>query len=284
MNYKLKQEAGRYLFMLLGCLSYALSIDLFLVPNEVVTGGVTGAAVLVHLIFGIKVGAVSVLINLPILICALRRLGWKFVARCLLTTAVLGACIDLMAPLQGITDNLVLASLYAGICQGIGIGLFFRYEVSSGGTELLARLLMPLFKGMTLGTVLAILDGTIVLAGLIIMGNPEKVLGALIVIAVSAKVSDVIICGLGHTKMCYIITDCPDEISDYLLRHSPHGITKMIGEGMYRKQERSILLSAVKSRQLPLMKKTVSDIDPHAFMIVGDGIEAFGNGFKSFFE
>lgn len=280
MKLEIKFAVKRYFFMVVGCLFYAASIDLFLVPHHIVTGGVTGAATLFSILTQVKVGLTSALFNLPILVIAFKMMGWKFIARCFLTTWLLGVLIDLFSFLPSLTDDLMMASVYAGVCQGIGIGLFYKYAVSSGGTELLARILLRVFRGISLGTMLGILDGCIVIIGSVVLKNPENTLCALIVILVSSKVSDLVICGWKSAKMCYIITEHYETVSSELLQSSPRGVTLIRGEGMYQKRPKGILMTAIKNNQVAPLKERVHQIDPQAFVIIENVTEVCGKGFE----
>ena len=282
MNQTVQTEVKRYLFMVVGCFSYALAFNLFLIPNNVVTGGVTGLSTLVNILCGgaVGVGIISIAFNLPILLLGLRSQGLTFILRCFLTIAVLGLFLDGMNGLPVITDDPLMASIYGGIAQGIGIGLFCRYNVSSGGTELLARVLMPLFPGISLANLLAVLDGAIVLIGSLVLGNPENVLRALIVIYLSSKVSDLIITGLDYAKMVHIITEKPEEVADALLKSSPRGVTEISGRGMYTRSRKNVLMTVVKNQQLLQLRRVVSEADPTAFIIVSDTTEVLGKGWK----
>ncbi len=202
MKEKIKNSIKQYTFMVIACFFYALSVNLFLVPNSIVAGGVAGLATLLHILTKLSVGIFVLAINIPILAWGIKTQGIRFILRCLLTTTVLSLSIDLLAYLPPLTNNNILAAIYAGALQGVAIGLFFVYSVSSGGTELLARILLRYFRGISLGTLLGIIDGTIVLLGSIVLKNSENVLVALIVIMVSAKVTDYIITGFDRSKMC----------------------------------------------------------------------------------
>ena len=279
---KFWNEAKGYLFMVLGCIAYGISTSLFLVPNSIVAGGVTGLSVLISLLNeNIPVGMVSIAINLPILIFGIKFQGWKFIIRCLLTVATLGIITDLLAFFPCLTTDGVLSSLYGGICQGIGIGLFVRYQFSSGGTELLGRLISRFIKSLNIPVCVGILDGIIVVLGAIVTKNPANMLHALIVVFVSTKVSEIILVGLEKSKLCIIITDKGAEISETLLKNSPRGITMLDGQGMYTQKEHNVLLTCVKNPQLPQLKQIVKTIDPHAFIIVNESVEVRGQGFKS---
>ena len=281
---KVWNELKGYLFMFLGCIAYGTSTSLFLADNEIVAGGVTGLAVLINYLNNkIPIGIISIVINLPILILGIKFQGWKFVVRCLITVATLGIVTDVLDLIftKPITDNGVLASLYGGICQGIGIGLFVRYQFSSGGTELLGRLISRFIKVVNIPVCVGILDGIIVIVGSIVTKNPTNMLHALIVVFVSTKVSEMILVGFEKSKLCIIISDKGEEISKMLLEKSPRGITMLEGQGMYTHKEHNILLTCVKNHQLSQLKQIVNSIDEHAFIIINESVEVRGQGFKA---
>lgn len=278
-------ELKGYLGMLIGCVAYGMSTSLFLAPNSIVAGGVTGLAVLINYFKkNILIGMISIVINLPILAFGVRFLGWKFILRCLLTIATLGVVTDILSLLPPMTSDGVLSSLYGGVCQGIGIGLFVRYEFSSGGTELLGRLISRFIKGLKIPLCVGILDGIIVVAGAIATQNPNNMLYALIVVFVSTKVSEVVLVGLEKSKMCIIITDKGQELSDVLVHNSPRGVTMLAGEGMYTHKSHNVLLTCVKNRQLTQLKQIVKSVDENAFIIINESIEVRGKGFQALDE
>ena len=210
------EEQKGYFFMLLGCIAYGTSTSLFLADNEIIAGGVTGLAVLINYLNPkILIGMISIAINLPILILGVKYQGWKFVIRCLITVATLGGVTDLLGWIwpNPLTKDGVLASLYGGICQGIGIGLFVRYQFSSGGTELMGRLISRWVKVINIPDCVGILDGLIVVIGSLVTKNPSNMLYALIVVFLSTKVSEMVLVGFEKSKLCIIITDKGEEIS-----------------------------------------------------------------------
>lgn len=278
-------ELKGYLGMLIGCVAYGMSTSLFLAPNSIVAGGVTGLAVLINYFNkNILIGMISIVINLPILAFGVKFLGWKFILRCLLTIATLGVVTDILSLLPPMTSDGVLSSLYGGVCQGIGIGLFVRYEFSSGGTELLGRLISRFIKGLKIPLCVGILDGIIVVAGAIATQNPNNMLYALIVVFVSTKVSEVVLVGLEKSKMCIIITDKGQELSDVLVHNSPRGVTMLAGEGMYTHKSHNVLLTCVKNRQLTQLKQIVKSVDENAFIIINESVEVRGKGFQALDE
>ena len=280
-------EIQRYSFMVIGCICYSLSLKAFLIPAEIVGGGVSGAASLVNIKTGFPVGVFIAIINIVILLFAFKTNGLKFIVRCLITTAVLSLITDLWDPIlslidgfSGATDNKILASLYGGVLQGIGIGLFIKYETSSGGTELLGRLTHLILPFGTIATHTAILDGMVVVMGAIALESLENVLYALILIYASARISDLIVFGFSKAKLCYIITTKAEEISEFLISHSPRGVTLINGEGMYSRTPRGVLLTCVKSTQVVALKHMIKQLDEGAFVIVCDANEVYGKGFR----
>ncbi len=271
-----------YLFMVVGCVFYAFSTVLFLAPNKIVAGGVTGLSVLINILNeNIPIGIISIVINIPILILGLKYFGLPFVVKCLLTVTVLGLTTDLLDVFIPIMiEDKILASLYGGVCQGIGIGLFVRYKFSSGGTELFGRVIAKWTKLSNIPIFVGILDGLIVVFGAIITKSPDNMLYALIVVFVSTKVSEVILVGLEKAKLCIIVSDKSEEIAKILIENSPRGVTMLDGVGMYTHEEHKLLLTCVKNRQLIQVKEIVKNIDKHAFMIINDSFEVRGQGFK----
>ena len=282
---KVFNEIKGYIFMLIGCVMYAISTSLFLAPNTIVAGGVSGLAVTVNILNEkLPIGMVLIAINIPILILGLKFQGWKFIYRCLITIVTLGVITDLLDRLNPLTNDSVIASLYGGICQGIGIGLFVRYEFSSGGTELLGRVISRFVKVLNIPVCVGILDGIIVVFGSIVTQSPDNLLYALIVIFVSTKISEIVLVGLEKSKLCFIITDKGEEVSETLVKNSPRGVTMLAGQGMYTHKEHNVLMTCVKNRQLTQLKQIIKSVDPHAFIIINESVEVRGKGFQTLQE
>lgn len=282
---KVFSEMKGYLFMLIGCVAYGLSTSLFLAPNSIVAGGVSGLSVMLNYLNDkLQIGMMVIVINIPILIFGIKFQGWKFILRALVTIVSLGVITDLLAYIPFTAEDGVLASLYGGICQGIGIGLFVRYEFSSGGTELLGRLITHAIKGIKIPVLVGILDGIIVVLGSIVTKDPNNMLYALIVVFVSTKVSEVVLVGLEKSKLCIIITDKGTEMSETLVKNSPRGVTMLAGQGMYTHKSHDVLLTCVKNRQLTQLKQIVKSVDETAFIIINESVEVRGKGFKGLDE
>jgi uncharacterized membrane-anchored protein YitT (DUF2179 family) len=199
----------------------------------------------------------------------------------LLTVVTLGLATDLLAFLPRMTDNALLASLYGGVLQGIGIGLFLRFEFSSGGTELLGRVVSKWVKIINIPVCVGLCDAIIVVTGAIALTSADNILFALIVVFVSTKLSELILTGLEKSKLCIIISNKGKEIAQVLIEKSPRGVTMLNGEGMYCHEDRDVLFTCVKNRQLTQLRQIVHSVDDKAFVIINDSVEVRGKGFTS---
>lgn len=278
------EELKGYAVMLLGCLLYGASTSLFLADNDIIAGGVTGLAVLIkYLNPTILIGMLSIALNLPILILGVKFQGWKFIIRCLITVATLGAVTDILAGLfpEPLTTDGVLASLYGGICQGVGLGLSVRFQFSTGGTELLGRVIARFVKALSIPVCVGILDGIIVVVGSVVTQNPSNMLHALIVVFLSTKVSEMVLVGFNKSKLCIVITEKGELLSEAIIKNVPRGVTMLNGKGMYTQKDRNVILTCVKKDQLPRLKQIVKEVDENAFIIINDSAEVQGLGFKA---
>ena len=271
-----------YLGMIVGCALYAMSIVLFLEPCGIVAGGVSGLSTLIHLLNEkIPIGLLTIAINIPIFLLGLKYTGWKFILRCLLTVGVLGVCTDVLVILPAMTENALLASLYGGVLQGIALGIFLRFEFSSGGTELLGRVISKWVKILNIPVCVGLCDALIVVSGAIALTSVDNILYALIVIFVSTKLAEFVLVGFEKSKLCIIICNKGEEIAKTLIERSPRGITMLNGEGMYRHENRDVLLTCIKNRQLTQLRQIVHSVDESAFVIINDSVEVRGKGFQN---
>lgn len=281
---KKKYLFKKYFFMVVAGLFYSLSIVLFVKPNSIVSGGASGLATLCNALWGWNIGTVSICVNIPILLLGLKKEGKRFILDCLLTVVVLGGLTDYFwTPIIGsftITDNKLLAAMYAGLLQGLAIGLYLKYRVSSGGTELLGRVIYNKIKVGSMPAVIAVLDGLIVLAGTIALNDPENLLYVLILLFISSKISDVVLMGLNQAKLCYVITNRPAEVSSEIMNVMKRGVTKIESVGMYTNTNHSMLMVCVRPAQVTQLKNLLKRFDDKAFVMVSDASEVYGEGFK----
>lgn len=270
----------RYATMLCAAVCGAVAINMFFLPGNIVVGGATGIATVIYQLTGLPMGLLMFAVNVPILLSGLRWEGKRFLIECLITSGVISLMVQVLSFLPPLTTEPLLASIYGGVVQGICVGLCYRSRMSSGGTELLARILLRVCPGMTAGNMIALLDGSIVVLGCLTLGRLESVLFSGIVVFTTGVVSDFVISGFNRAKQCTIITQKGDEISNALMPVLRRGITELPATGKYTGQGRDVLLIVLTNRQLSQARKMIEQIDPNAFMIVSETTEVMGKGFS----
>lgn len=269
-----------YSMMTIGALLIAVAVRVFLVPNQVVTGGLTGAAQLLNSLIGTPIGLVLFLANIPLLMIGFRRLGGLvFGLRTLYTILVMSLAIDLLTPYaRPVTADPLLYSLYGGLLDGIGLGLVLRARGTAGGTDIVARLVETRF-GVQPGTTLLALDAAI-FAGAFFSYGPEKILYALLVAFISTRMVDYTLALGTGARQALIITGNPDGMTNAILNDLGRGLTILDGVGGYTRSARTVLLCIVARSEVSTLKALVSDADPHAFVIIGEVDEVLGEGFR----
>lgn len=267
-----------YTGILVGSLITAVAVSGFLVPNRIAAGGASGIATLLYHLFGWSPGIVLVLINVPLLILSSLIIGVHFGLYSVLGGIATSVFVYLTETMPPVTDDPLLATLFGGIIAGIGMGIVFRSKGSTGGTDLLARIINHLTP-VTLGQALLAIDVVVVaLAGIVFQA--EYAMYALIGLFVTAKVIDIVQEGISYTKAALIISENSQSIVDSVLNKLDRGVTEIYSRGGYTKEDRFVLLVVVRRNELARLKQVISEADPQAFVIVSDVHEVLGEGFK----
>lgn len=263
-----------------GVILIALSIDLFLVPNRLVGGGVSGIAIILYHLFKTPVGIVMLFLNIPIFILGVKTLGAHFGVKTIFGTVMLSLFVDglTLFKLPQVKDP-ILATVYGGILGGLGLGIVFKYGGSTGGTDILAQVLSH-FTGLNLGQALLIIDGLIVLSAGFIF-DFVLALYALLVIFIQGYAIDLVQQGLSYTKAALVFSEKPKEIGEKILKELGRGATVFYGRGMYTGKEREILYCVVSQSEVGKLKEIIHNTDPKAFVVISPAHEVLGEGFKS---
>lgn len=273
-----------YIVITIGAICVAISVDLFFVPNEVITGGVTGVAIILNDLIGTPIGLVVLLINIPLLIAGFRYLGgFVFGVRTIYATVVLSFAIDLLAPvidqyLQAPRDPL-LYTLYGGLLDGLGVGLVFRSRGTTGGVDIVARFFQR-WRGIAMGRSLLVMN-MIVFAAAAYLFSLDKLLYALLAAFISGRVVDVVLEGTSYVRQAIIISNKPDHIRSAILHTLERGVTVLEGRGGFTASDRTVLLSVVAQSEVSVLKAIVRDCDPDAFVVFSSVNEVLGEGFKA---
>lgn len=269
-----------FVLITLGALLVATGVTIFLVPNQVVTGGVTGISILLNTYLGTPVGLVVLLFNIPLFVIGFRRLGgFVFGVRTIYATTVMALLIDwLPLYLQPVTADPLLYSLYGGLLDGIGLGLVLRARGTTGGSDIVARVIEQRF-GIQPGRSLLTIDSLIFAAAFASYG-PEKILYALLVAFISSRALDYTLAAGNGARQALIVTTRPSDITGALLRDLQRGVTILEGYGGYTGARRAVLLCVVARTEISALRTIVGRVDPQAFVVIGEVREVLGEGFR----
>lgn len=282
MSSKMILEAALNIFkILLGSVIFAIGIQWFYHPAALLSGGVTGIAMIInYLAPSAPVGVMIIALNIPVFIIALRKYGWRFMAGSLLGTLFSAVAIDLLALVDfSITTEPFLASIYGGIITGLGLGIVYTTGSTTGGTDVVAKLIRGKFPYVNFGTMILVLDAVIIAAYALLFKKYENAMYTVIAVYVAARVIDLVLYGSSQSKLCHIISEYSDEIKVAIVQKLNRGVTVLSGKGAYSGADKQILLCVVKRQQIIEIKKIVKNIDKSAFVIVTDTRDVFGEGF-----
>ena len=267
----------------LGAVIYALAFDWFVAPNQIAMGGVTGLAQIVNaLVPVLPVGVLSILVNVPLFLAGWRLLGGRLLVSSLYAMAVSSLAIDVIAWMHTFPPmDPILATLYGGAGMGVGLGLVFSQGATTGGTDIIGKLLKLKFPWLPIGKLVMIPDMVVVILAAVVFGTVNAALYGLIQMYLLSKVMDMILYGWDTSRVAYIITDRWEETVQGLLDMN-RGVTLLQGKGAYTGAEKQVLLVAFRQREIVPIKRMLREIDPKAFVIVYDAHEILGEGFGDY--
>ncbi|MBS4190277.1 YitT family protein [Bacillus sp. FJAT-49705] len=267
-----------YIYVLIGAAIIAFTFNVFLLPNRVASGGVSGISTILNELVGWEPAYVQWALNIPLFIAGVILLGKQFGVKTLVGTIFLPFVVFLTKDFEPWTHDPLLASLFGGIGVGLGLGIVFKGKASTGGTDLAAQIINK-YTGLSLGTCVVMIDGLIVLTAAIVF-DIERGLYALLALYVTSKTIDIVQIGFGRSKMALIITDKQIEVREGILNKIHRGVTKLTAYGGYTDHERPVLMCVVDQTEFTKLKQLVKTIDPTAFIVVTDASEVLGEGFK----
>jgi len=277
-----KRALWDYLFIILGALIQALALRLFLVPSDLVSGGISGVAQLLNHYSGFPIGLTVLLGNIPLFILGWQYLGGpRFALRTILSILAFSIFTDLLVfflPNEAITEDLVLNTLYGGLLLGLGLGIVYRGRGTSGGTDILGRILNR-HTGITISQAYLITDSLVVLGAGFVFGWTKALYG-LVLIYVSGLAAEIALQGTNIIRTAIIVTVKTDEVTRAIMHDLERGVTILSGSGGYTGEPKAVIYTTVSRMEINRLKILVHDIDPKAFMVIGQAQEALGEGFK----
>ena len=269
------------LFYIAGGMIYSVAVLLFLTENEISPGGLTGIATILNYIFSLPIGTVVFILNIPLLAAGFIKFGGVFIAKTAVATAVMSLTLDisgLFMPKMKIDP--ILAALFGGLLMGLGISLFMLRGATTGGTDIIAKLINRKFPHLTVGRLMLAADAAVVGLSALVYKNMESALYAVIAIYASSRVMDLILYGADRGKIIYVITDNAKELSDSIMSLINRGVTLLDVTGAYTGTKRQMLMCTVRRHEVAAVCRLATNCDKNAFIIVGEAGEVLGEGFK----
>lgn len=270
---------------IIGSVIFAVGVAVFTTPNEIAPGGVTGIATIFHSITGMQMGTLTFILNIPLVILGLIVIGKKFTLstfRTLLILSVITNILEFFLPTY--TENTLVASIFGGAAIGIGMGIIFLRGSTTGGTDILGRVLLRYFQHVPLGKILLAIDFLIVSAAGIYYGTLDAALYALVSVYMTERAMDSVLYGFNETRIAYVVTEHPIEVADRVMDETGRGVTYLNGEGGYQRAKKLVIMCAMPSRQFAKFKRIVLEVDPMAFVMVTPASNVIGEGFKQTFD
>lgn len=275
----MKKHAKQFLLMTIGTFLVAVATSVFYSPNKIVCGGVSGMSTILYHTFSIPLGLSYALINIFLLMLGYKVLGRDFTFKTLISIAMLSVFIELMSHVPVATNDKMLASLFGGILYGSGLGITFISGATTGGTDILGRLMQYKYPSMPIGKLLLFIDGAVIAVSLVVFKNMDLVLLGIIGLFVQTLALDSLIKRMNVSKLAFVITDNGKELALKLVNGSPRGVTIIDVTGAYTMREKQLLLCALKESEITEFQKSVLSYDPDAFVIFSESQFIVGNGF-----
>lgn len=277
-----REDIRAFLIILLGTAIGGAGFSFFTFPNDIVSGGFTGIAQIINHLTGLPVGALTIVFNVPLFILAWKKFGLKFILASLVGMLSSSLFIDLFNALNlALTNDLLLAAIYGGLIKGFGYGLVYTTGATTGGSDIVARMLRRRYPYINFGTIALCLDAVVVLIFALVVQKFDSAMYTIIAMFVSSRIVNLVLYGTMNSSVCYIVTIHPRQIAQAIGDSLHRGATLLKAEGAYTGEERSVVLCVIKQPQIAELKKIISGIDEHSFVIVTHSHEVFGKNFSN---
>ena len=275
-----KKAAIDFLYFSAGGALYALSVDMFTAPNGILLGGFTGIGTILNYLFSVPIGTAVFLLNVPLFLTAFHKFGFRFIVKTVLATFLMSLFMDVFALFVPVyTGDKLLSALFGGILGGAGLGLVFLRGATTGGTDILSKLLRLRFPSFSMGRMVLLLDLAVIAVSFFVYKSLENVLYSLVVIYISAQCIDLVLSGFSHDKLLFMITekgaDAVREITSVL----DCGVSVLAVRGGYSEHARQMLFCAVRAGDANRVAKAVQELDGNAFIVITEAAEIRGEGF-----
>lgn len=286
MKNPLVRNILKYIAIIIGSAVYAAGFQFFMFPNNIVSGGVVGIAMIINRLTSLPVGVMTIVLNVPLFIIAWRHFGLEFMLATLAGMGISSGFVDLFALTGYIaTNDPMLGAMIGGVVKGAGLGLVYYVGATTGGIDIVVKLMRQKWPHINFGTMMLLLDVAIVCMYTLIFRQLESAMYSMIGMFVVSKVIDLILYGIDNSCICYIVSDKPEELAGEITGgHLHRGVTLLEGQGAYSRQRKQVIMCVIKRVQIAELKRIVRSIDENAFVIVTDAKNVFGQGFERITE
>jgi len=282
---KIGKKVLGYVLMTLACFCYAVGISLFVEPNNIASGGVTGIAIILNKAIGGSTGIWFFVINIPILLIGMWKFGFKFLMSTVYCTTIISVFTDLLSHYGSpLTNDVLVATIAGGMLTAIGMGGVFKAGATTGGMDIVVKLCKLKFPYMKTGSLFLIMDFLVVLASAFVFQDIDRAFYSAMEVFVTSTLLDLVLYGKDGAKLIYIISDKSEKIAARLLDELNIGVTYMEGQGAYSGREKKVIMCVTKKQIAPRAEEIVKEEDPNTFMIVSSASEIYGQGYKSYFS
>ncbi len=275
-----KKHFTDFLMMLVGTFLTAAGTSIFFAPNKIVCGGISGISTVLYYLTSIPIGTSYAIMNGILLLAGIKVLGKDFIIKTLIGTGTMSVFMDLLAYVPPITDNGILAALFGGILYGVGLGITFIAGASTGGTDILGRMVQFQFPSMGIGKLLMVIDGIIIAASIMVFKQADLVLLGIVGIFIQTIAIDTLINRMNVSELAFIITENGPDVSKMLIHDFERGVTVLNGKGAYTDRDKQVLLCAMKASETAVLQERIKEVDPEAFVIFSESKMIVGNGFQ----
>ncbi len=280
-KYNLKEIIFQILETILGSLIIAIGISLFLLPNQLSSGGIAGIATITYYLLNIPMGTTMLIINVPLFVFLIFKIGKIFFLKSVVGTISLSIFIDFFDKLEPLTNDRFLACIYGGIIIGIGTAIILKADASTGGSDLVGNVVKKYKPTIRVANIITIIDIVIVGLNMIFFKEIEVGLYSAISLFIMGKIIDILFEGIYFTKLMLIVSDKSEEISKQIVGKVQRGVTGLLGKGMYSNKDKLVLMCAASRGDISHIKMIAKKVDPECFIIVTNSREVVGYGFKN---
>ena len=277
---KIRYTLVQLIQIVIGTAIIAISTSLFLLPNQLSSGGFSGIATITYYLLNIPIGIMILVLNIPLFIISFLKNGKQFFINAILGTIMLSIFLDFFDQFRPLTNDRFLGCIYGGIIAGIGTAIILKAGASTGGTDLLTQIVKAFNPNIRVSNLLVILDATIVLLNVLFFKELEVGLYSAITIFIVGKMLDIFFEGIDFAKIVYIVSIKYEDIAKEISESVRRGSTSLYGKGMYKKENKNVLMCVASRNEVREIRKIVKEIDKNAFVVITNAREVFGEGFK----